>query len=295
MPNPPHEILHRIFHEDSNLISSVLRFMEVPFPELTTVKVGNIDATEVRQVLPRYVDTVLEAQTKEGPFLIAIEMQNRPSAEKLRNWAYYPAYMHERRGCPVMLIVICRNAKTADWARKPYSIGLRSRPTLVSTPLVVGPQDLPHITDMETVVADPYFAVFCALAHAHDPEIGGILEPIAVALPELEDRGTSKVLLDYVDRGLQDTAAQEIWRKIVSAIPIAARYRSELAMESRAEGRAEGTTNSVLQILDSRGIIVSPDVRARITACTDVELATSWVREALTVANADELTNLAEG
>jgi hypothetical protein len=109
--------------------------------------------------------------------------------------------------------------------------------------------------------------------------------------------------MDYVERGLQDTAAQEIWRKIVSAIPIAARYRSEIAMESRAEGRAEGlaqglaggTTRSVLRILDRRGITLSPEARARITDCTDLELAETWLDEALTVASADELTGLAEG
>jgi hypothetical protein len=295
MPNPPHEMLHNIFREDADLFSRVLSVMEIPFPKVTTASIGNVDVTETRTVLGRFVDTVLEAQTEDGPFLIAIEAQNELEAKKLRNWAYYPAYLHERRRCPVVVIVICRDAKTAEWARKPYRIGLAHQPTLVSTPIVVGPDNLPRITDSAQVLADPYAAVLCALTYAHDPEVGGILESIATALPELGDDRTSKFLMDYIDRGLQGTAAQEIWRKTLSIIPITGTYRSEMAMESRAEGQAEGTTNSVLQILDSRGIAVSPAAHAHITACTDLELATTWVREALTVASTDELTGLAEG
>ena len=195
----------------------------------------------------------------------------------------------------MVVIVVCRDVKTAEWARKPYLIGLPHQPTLVSTPIVVGPDNLPRITDSAQVIADPYAAVLCALAYAHDPEADGILESIASALPELGDEQTSKFLMDYIDRGLQGTAAQEIWRKTLSIIPITGTYRSEMAMESRAEGRVEGTTTSVLQILNSRGIIVSPAARAHITACTDVELATTWVREALTVAGTDELIGLSEG
>lgn len=290
MPNPPHEILHRIFHEDSNLISSVLRFVEVPFPEPTKITVGNVDTTEPMQVLERRIDTLLEAQTEDGPFLIAIEVQNRPSPEKLRNWAYYPAYLHERRKCPVMLIVVCRDTKTAEWASQPYSIGLSERPTLVSTPIVVGPKDLPHITDVDEIVADPYFAVFCALAHAHEPEIGGILEPIAAALTQLEDPRFGSKLQELIERGLQDTAAKEIWRKIMAPIPLEIEFRSEYARENQAVG----ITLSVLKLLDHRGIAVSPAARARITACTDFNLAKTWLDEAFDVTSADELTGLAE-
>jgi len=298
MPNPPHELLHGIFREDSGLFSRVLSLVDIPFPKTTVTTVGNVDATESRQVLARLIDTVLEAQTEDGPVLIAVEAQNKQDDRKLRNWAYYPAYLHERRNCPVVVIVVCRDVKTAEWARKPYSIGLRHRPTLVSTPIVVGPDNLPRITDSAQVVADPYFAVFCALAHAHDPEIGGILEPIAVALPELGNEGSSKFLLDYIDRGLEGTVAQETWRKVLSITPITGRYRSELAMESRAEGIAEGiaegTTRSVLRLLNRRGINVSPAARARISACTDLTMAETWLDEALTVTSADELTGLAE-
>jgi hypothetical protein len=100
--------------------------------------------------------------------------------------------------------------------------------------------------------------------------------------------------MDYIDRGLQGTAAQEIWRKVMSIIPITGTYRSETAMESRAEGLAEGTTRSVPHILDRRGVAVSPAARAHITGCTDIDLAETWLDEALTATSTAELTGLDE-
>lgn len=288
MPNPPHEMLHDIFRADSGLFSRVLRFVEVPFPEPKTTLVGNTDATERRKVLERHVDTVLEARTEDGPFLIAIEAQNEPDDKKLRNWAYYPAYLHELRGCPVVLIVVCRKAATAAWARKPYCIGLPDRPTLVSTPIVVGPDNLPRITDSAEILADPYFAVLCALAHTHDPDVGGILEPIAAALSQLEDPGFGIRLQELIERGLEGTAAIEIWRKIMSYIPLEVEFRSEYARENQAVG----ITESVLRILEHRGITVSPAARTHIAACTNHDLAKAWLDEAFTVASAEELTGL---
>lgn len=314
MPSPPHEILHNIFREDSQLFSRVLRFVEVSFPEPHEIIVGNIDSTETRKVLDRRIDTVLEAQTEDGPFLIAIEAQNRPDKLKLRNWAYYPAYLHELKGCPVVVIVVCRDEATARWARKPYCIGLPDRPSLVSTPIVVGPDNLPTITDVARVVEDPYFAILCALAHARNPEIGGILEALAAALARLEDSDFSRQLFEIIERGLEDTPALDLWRKAVSYIPITMLPRSKWAQENiakgrevgreegfaegreegvalgRAEGEAVGITESVLRFLDYRGIRMTPAIRARISACTDVEMAKTWLDEALAIEDINQLT-----
>jgi hypothetical protein len=303
MPNPPHEILHHIFREDSRLFSRVLRFVEVSFPEPQEISLGNGDVTEARKVLERRIDTVLEAQTEDGPFLIAIEAQNKRDSLKLRNWAYYPAYLHERRGCPVILIVVCRDLITAAWAREPYRIGLPDRPTLVSTPIVVGPDNLPCITDPEQVIADPYFAALCALAYARDPDIGGILEALASALPRLED-SFARQLFELIERGLEDTPAQETWRKVVSYVPLEllprskwaqeniAKGRAEGIAEGRAEGIAEGIAESVLHILDRRHIELPAAAREQITTCTDLDRVKAWLDEALTVAAYTELTGL---
>ena len=80
----------------------------------------------------------------------------------------------------------------------------------------------------------------------------------------------------------------------MSIIPITGTYRSETSMESRAEGLAEATTRSVPHILDRRGVAVSPAARAHITGCTDIDLAETWLDEALTATSTAELTGLDE-
>jgi hypothetical protein len=293
MPNPPHEMLHGIFREDSHLFSRILQFAEIPFPEPETIMVSNIDATETRKVLERRMDTVLEAQTETGPILVVIEAQNRPYVEsKLRNWAYYPAYLHELRGCPVVVIVVCRSAATAAWAREPYRIGLPDRPTLVSTPIVFGPDNLPRIMIADQVVEDPFLAAFCALAYAHDPAIRGILGVLATGLTKLGDLGLAKNIYEIVERGLQDTPALEDWSTAMSYPTGTLLPRSRFARENVAKGEAMGIAESVLRFLDHRGVELTPAAREHISACEDVEQAKTWLDEALTATVQTELTGL---
>ncbi|HET9170172.1 MAG TPA: hypothetical protein VFN97_12080 [Actinospica sp.] len=294
MPNPPHEMLHGIFREDSHLFSRILRIAEIPFPVSETIKVSNIDATETKKVLERRMDTVLEAQTASGPILIVIEAQNKPHVDrKLRNWAYYPAYLHELHGCPVVVIVVCRSATTAAWARKPYHIGLPDYPSLVSTPIVFGPDDLPRITSVDQVIEDPYLAVFCALAYAHDAGIGAILNVVAAGLAKLGDLDLSKNLHEIVERGLQDTPALEDWRKAVSYVPITMLPRSRWARENIAKGEVIGVVESILRILDHRGVELSAAAREHVSACEDIDLAKTWLDESLTATVYTDLTGLA--
>jgi len=56
-----------------------------------------------------------------------------------------------------------------------------------------------------------------------------------------------------------------------------------------AKGKAEGKAESVLHILEARGIAVTPTDRDRILACTDLELLDHWLEKALEALVAAEL------
>lgn len=291
MPNPPHEMLHGIFREDLHLFTRILRFAEIPFPDPEQILISTTDATEARKVLERRMDTVLEAQMETGKILIVIEAQNKPHVDrKLRNWAYYPAYLHELHACPVVVIVVCRSAVTAAWAREPYHIGLPDYPTLVSTPFVFGPDNLLRLTNVDQVTEDPYAAALSTLAYAHDPGIRGILEVLAAGLAKLEDPDLVNSIYEIVERGLQDTPALEDWRTAMP-YPIGTMLpRSRFARENVAKG----ITGSVLRVLDHRGVELTPAAREHIAACTDTDLANTWLDEALTATVQAELTGLDE-
>src|SRR5512133_330687 len=65
--------------------------------------------------------------------------------------------------------------------------------------------------------------------------------------------------------------------------------RSEGRAEGRSEGRAEGKADSVLEVLDARGIVVTQEQRRRILECSDLERLGAWLRRAATVADASGL------
>ncbi|MFL1382145.1 hypothetical protein, partial [Nocardiopsis protaetiae] len=59
--------------------------------------------------------------------------------------------------------------------------------------------------------------------------------------------------------------------------------------EGREEGREEAAANSVLRILNKRGLTVSDDVRARIESCDDLDTLYSWVDKAIDADRAEDL------
>ncbi|MEU8959487.1 hypothetical protein AB0C93_34965 [Streptomyces sp. NPDC048518] len=75
--------------------------------------------------------------------------------------------------------------------------------------------------------------------------------------------------------------------------PFAVKEREEGRAEGREEGREagriEGRAETVLNILSWRGIDVPPAVRARVTACTDMDQLTVWAERAVHAAGAEEL------
>jgi len=62
------------------------------------------------------------------------------------------------------------------------------------------------------------------------------------------------------------------------------------------EGEAAGEAKEVLRVLEVRGLVVSDDVRERVTTCTDLDRLNGWLDRAGAVDHAEELfTEEAEG
>jgi hypothetical protein len=284
MVGSPHEALHRIFQEDTSLFTRTLqRVLGVTLPKPCAVSVLNTDVTEIRP-LERRIDTVLLAQGEGGDQILIIEAQTDPADDKLANWPYYISYLHEKHRCPVTLLVICPKPATAIWARKPIEIGLPGRPCLVTRPFVLGPDNVPAITDAAQAREDVIFTVFSALTHGRSPQAAAILEVLAAALDTI-DVGTAGYFAEFTEAGLGDTPARKIWRTLMAAQNY--RYESQL----RAEGRAEGEAKAVLRVLERRGIHVPSSVREQILACTDTTVLDGWLDRSLTITSIEDLFN----
>jgi hypothetical protein len=70
-------------------------------------------------------------------------------------------------------------------------------------------------------------------------------------------------------------------------------FQSEFAKkhraEGRTEGRAEGTAHALLTLLEVRGLAMTAEQRAAVSACTDPERLDAWIRRAATAATAAEV------
>lgn len=114
--------------------------------------------------MERRVDSVLrvkpEAEGEDG-FLLAIEAQGRRDKGKPVSWGYYLAYLRAKYECPVLLLVTCQDAATAGWAAGPFHMGPEGwEQALAVPPLVLGPENVPVITDPAEAAQDLALAAF---------------------------------------------------------------------------------------------------------------------------------------
>ena len=76
-------------------------------------------------------------------------------------------------------------------------------------PIVLGPESLPRITDVEEAVEAPELAVLSALAHGNDPKgVEVVLAAVAASAGLDEERG--KLYCDLVTAGLTESARRAL-------------------------------------------------------------------------------------
>lgn len=284
-----HEALHRIFQKDPTLFATTFdRTLGITFPHPNEVSVLNADVTEI-EPLERRVDTALLVDSGTGRHVIIIEAQTAPKNAKRVSWPYYVAYLHNKHECPVTLLVVTGDSRTQRWADRPIKIGHEKAPSQITFPLVVGPDNMPVITDVEHARQDVMLAVLSAWAHRHSRDIDAILEALAAALSGM-DSPTIRYLVEFTDLGLGKTPAAQRWRVLMKRTKYG--FESELHKEWRAEGREEGLqamVTTVLRVLEARGLAVPEEVARRVKECSDLAIMEDLVVRAATAERAEDL------
>ncbi|MFB7213846.1 hypothetical protein [Streptomyces sp. NPDC056255] len=286
MVSSPHEAMHRIFQEYPGLFSRVSEVLGVDIPPPTSATALPTDLTEARPV-ERRVDTLLRIETEhDGPFLLAIEAQGKKDPRKTASWPYYVSYLHNRYGLPVLLLVVCQDHATAEWAARPISIGVRQWQTLALNPLVAGPHNMPVITDVAEARKDLALATLAAITHADNPDVGAILKTLSAALRDTPE-AIADPIVELTAQGLGNRPAAQQWRNLV-AVDLSF-YKSPLSEEIRDEGRAEGRAEGLLLVLEARGIALADETREKITSCDDPQLLRQWLNRAATATTIEDV------
>lgn len=291
MVSAPHEAMHRIFQDHPGLFSGVSEVLGVDFGPLVGVTVLPTDLTESRPV-ERRVDTLLRVETEDADasYLLAVEAQGKKDPAKPASWAYYLSYLHTKYRLPPVLLVVCQDRATAEWASRPVDIGPPQWAALTLRPLVVGPHNMPVITEAAEARKDLALATLSLITHGADRDHGAILKAMTTALRETPDN-VKNPIAELISQGLGNLPAAALWRKLV-AVDLSF-YKSplseEIRDEGRAEGRAAGRAEDILLVLEQRDIPVSDEARERITTCTDLDSLRKWFLRSITALSAEDI------
>jgi hypothetical protein len=300
MVTSTHETSHRIFQDHPEVLFPVFEALGLPPPAKATIEALTPDATEIKP-MERRVDTVLRVEPSDGDgFLLAIEAQTGKVRGKGLSWAYYVAYLHAKFGLPVLLVAVCRNRPTAAWAAGPFECRVGTWTSQATRPFVLGPDNVPEITDESLVARAPAMATFSAIVHSESENAPAILDMLARGMRSF-DEATAKYWCEWLEVGLENTPVRETWRELEKMV---ATYfpgrgtlfeqtylegKAEGVAEGKAEGKAEGTVESILRVLEKRGVPLTPDTRERIVSETDLDTLTRWFDRSLTVATVQEI------
>jgi hypothetical protein len=239
-------------------------------------------------------DTVVELRTGKTPVLaVVVEVQLSRDPAKRFSWPVYQAVVRARLRCPTALLVICPDAATAAWCASTIQLG----PTNTFTPIVLGPRQIPRMTDPYGAADNPELAVLSAMAHGGRADQDKVLHTVPAALLSVDDQH-AKLYYDLVLAALPAAARRHLEELMTTAYQyqsdFARKYVAEGEAVGRAEGeavgraqgeavgRAQGEVTALLTVLAARGIDVPGDDHARITGCTDLDQLTTWLRRAAT-------------
>ena len=211
-----------------------------------------------------------------------LEVQRQPDKRKYYTWLSYVASLFTRLECPVLLFVICLNRQTAKWARDMCVIP--GPPELMYKPSVIGPDDIPLITELEDREYFIDWLLLSLLVHSENPKVAQSLETFIRAVSQLPESQARRYIINAL------SFLEEGPRTILETLMEDNRvfpYGSPLLERTRAEGIADGNRNSLLKLLSSRGFTLSAGQRHAIDECTDPDQLDIWFDRALNVKTSD--------
>ncbi|MEO3810824.1 hypothetical protein ABGB17_17635 [Sphaerisporangium sp. B11E5] len=287
MPTREHQIWLELIRERPSLAADLLGCVcpdVVPAYHQARVESGELadhKPTEYR------ADTVVSLLAGQTPILsVIVEVQRREDMTKPWSWPAYLATLRARMRCPVVLLVITPNAPVAGWCRRPISLG---HPGSVLRPLVLGPDEIPLITDPRQAETNPELSVLSALTHADSPHGEKVLAAMLDAFEHIDpDQAGS-----YIDEVLAmlPAAARHVLEAMMSTGT--REWKSDFARrlygQGEAEGEAKGEAKMLLAVLSARGFAVCDETRARVFACTDLDQLEAWGRRAANAVTIEEV------
>jgi len=292
MPTPWHDSVTKIFTEHPELaieIATSLNGAQVPRGVPMRVEAPNFND---RPSSDFEADAVIVAGPARDPVrAIIVEAQKRTLKDKPPQWARYAAQLWTFLRCPVDVLVICPDAKSAFWYARAVPTTL---PGYTHLPVVLPPSAVPGIVSPDEAAARPAMAALSVAYHGADP---AVCRAFAEGMRQLPPERASQ----YSEHAynMSPLAVQRILEQLMTSdywpvySPFAkehfGRGKKEGRKEGKQEGKQEGEAEAILLVLEARGLHVTDAERERIIGCTDLKQLKKWVTRAATAEKADDL------
>lgn len=309
-PSFTHESLVELFANCPELAARLVR--DVLRYELPAFERAEVRRAELTQLMPTEyrADLVVLCHSQAGPaYAFIVEAQLGTDDKKHYSWPLYAAAARGMYRCPASVLVVTDDPAVARWAARPIETGAGSQ----FVPLVLEPETIPHITDPDRAREQPELALLSIRAHGQ----GEHAEPIALAalagivgLPE--DR--AKLYLEIIWHAVGQLMRQKLeatmienyeyqspWVKKWNRLQAEAEQAKAEATHAKTEAthakieathaEAKGKADTLLRIIEKRGLAVTDAQRARIMACKDIATLDGWTDRVLAVASVDEVLN----
>jgi len=316
MPSSTHDGLVALFSNDPTLAPRLLRdgpgAPRLPaFDEVTPTR-GDLGSTVPSE---RRVDLALELRHRgRRVAVLLLEVQLRTDPDKPWTWPNYYASARDRLRCPVFLVVITPTRRIANWCRRSIVT-----PQLYFTPFVLGPDEVPAITDVNAARACPELGVLSALVHgrgAHGKRIlwtaiqgidrldidrrriyTGLLKLLVIKDPshpaeltmniqEFTDKyGIDPEFQRFIDEydGDEGEAIHAFWETVL--IP----QLSRGTPFSDFDDAIDALQGAIFDTLKARKVRVPRAIRAQIVECIDTVRLRTMLRRALRVQHAEDV------
>jgi hypothetical protein len=288
MPSPRHDTLNLLFQDNPGLAVTVLReLMGFDLPAGAPVRKENRTFND-RPSKDLHPDNVVTVGPPQAPVHgIVVEIQQDISDDKRRQLPRYAASLWLLLECPVTTLVVCPQGKAAAWYADPVHTNL---PGYVFRAAVLGPDRIPAITDALAAAAQPELAAMSVMVHGQRREVA---EAFVAGLGQLNDEHAPHYY-EYA-YAISPQAVQSILEEIMASStwpvysPFAREHFGRGEAKGREEGRMEEAVRMIRLALEARGVELSEQATARITACTDLDQLETWARRAVTAETADDL------
>jgi hypothetical protein len=290
MPSSLHETLIDLFRADLRLVAD----LAAPFLAPVAGGIGGLQPLDTALTDPRPIErrADLGVVPDRGPVFI-LEVQLRIDPDKLWTWPSYTVITRDRLRREVVLVVLTLSPRVAVWAKEPISLG----PTgSVLVPLVIGPANIPLLTDPSEALAHPERLVLSALVHGTGPAGAAIAAAAAGVVAQLDDdraRPYTDLILNALGESARAALEAALLQNYEYKSDFAKKYiamgKAEGEAKGKAEGKAEGLAQALIKVLRSRGL--HPDAAAvvRIESTEETSVLFAWLDRALTASSVEEV------